>query len=166
MLKINPKKKNNKIMIFQKRPRKSLDISFKIGTEANEIVQEYTYLGIRLTPTGNFILATEHLNEKALHAFCSIRKHTLLNRLDPNDTMIFPILSYNSEVWGIYTKQDFKKWDSSPIEKIHLQFCKRYLEVNNKASNLICRAELGILPLIIPINQKNYEIFCLSKKQR
>ena len=76
----------NKILIFQKRPRKSLDISFKIGTEAIEIVQEYTYLGIRLTPTGNFTLATEHLkeNKKALHAFCSIRKHTLLNRLDPN----------------------------------------------------------------------------------
>ena len=69
---------------------------------------------IRLTPTGNFTLATEHLEEKALHAFCSIRKHTLLNRLNPNtssqifETMIFPILSYNSEIWGMYTKQDFK----------------------------------------------------------
>ena len=103
MLKINPKK--NKLMIFQKRPRKSIDISFKTGSEAIEIVQEYTYLGIRLTPTGNFTLATEHLKEKALNAFCSIRNHTLLNRLDPNtasqifDSMIFPILSYNSEVW-------------------------------------------------------------------
>ena len=169
MLKINPKK--TKIMIFQKRPRKSLDISFKIGTEAIEIVQEYTYLGIRLTPTGNFTLATEHLKEKALHAFCSIRKHTLLKRLDPNtasqifDTMIFPILSYNSEVWGMYTKQDFKKWDSSPIEKIHLQFCKRYLEVNNKASNLACRAELGRLPLIIPINQKIMKYFVYLKNK-
>ena len=86
-----------KIMIFQKRPKKSLDISFKIGTDRIEIVQEYTILGIRLTTTGNFTLATEHLREKA--AFCSIRKHTLLNRLDPNtasqifDTMIFPILT-------------------------------------------------------------------------
>ena len=31
--------------------------------------------------------------------------------------MIFPILSYNSEVWGMYTKQDSKKWDSSPTER-------------------------------------------------
>ena len=68
--------------------------------------------------------------------------------------MIFPILSYNSEIWGMYTKQDFKTWDKSPIEKIHLKFCKRYLEVNNKASNIACRAELGRLPLIIPINQR------------
>ena len=51
----------------------------------------------------------------------------------------------------MYTKQDFKTWDRSPIEKIHLKFCKRYLEVNNKASNIACRAELGRLPLIVPI---------------
>ena len=55
MLKINPKK--TKIMIFQKRPRKSVDTNFKIGTEIIEIVQEYTYLGTRPTPTGNFTLA-------------------------------------------------------------------------------------------------------------
>ena len=65
----------------------------------------------------------------------------------------------------MYTKQDFKKWDSSPIEKIHLQFCKRYLEVNNKASNLACRAELGRLPLIIPINQKIMKYFVYLKNK-
>ena len=59
----------------------------------------------------------------------------------------------------MYTKQDFKKWDNSAIEKIHLKFCKRYLEVNNKASNLACRAELGRLPLVVPINQKIMKYF-------
>ena len=59
----------------------------------------------------------------------------------------------------MYTKQDFKKCDNSSIEKIHLKFCKRYLEVNNKASNIACRAELGRLPLLIPINQKTMKYF-------
>ena len=172
--KVRNDKKKTKIMIFQKRPRKSTDINFNIGTESIEIVQEYTYLGTRLTPTGNFTLALEHLKEKAMHAFSSIRKHSTLNKLRPNtasqifDTMIFPILSNNSEIWGMYTKQDFKTWDRSPIEKIHLKFCKRYLEVNNKASNIACIAELGRLPLIIPIipiNQ-NYEIHRISEQQR
>ena len=45
------------------------------------------------------------------------------------DTMITPILTYNSEIWGVDTKPDFKTWDGSEIEKTHLQFCKRYLEV-------------------------------------
>ena len=162
MLKINPKK--TKVMIFQKRSKKSVDINFKIDTDV-EIVQEYTYLGTRLTPTGNFTLALDHLKEKAMHAFSNIQKHTLLSKLNPNtasqifDTMIFSILSYNSEVWGMYTKQEFKTWDNSPLEKVHLKFCKRYLEVNNKASNLACRAELGRYPLLIAINQKIMKYF-------
>ena len=62
-------------------------------------------------------------------------------------------------------KQDFKKWDNSAIEKTHLKFCKHYLEVNNKASNLACRAELGRLPLVVPINQKilNYFVYLNNK---
>ena len=155
-------------MIFQKRARKCTDINFNVGTESIEIVQEYTYLGTRLTPTGNFTLALEHLKEKAMHAFSSIRKPSTLNRLRPNtasqifDTMI---LSYNSEIWGMYTKQDFKTWDRSPIEKINLKFCKPYLEVHNKASNIACRAELGRLPLIIPINQRimKYVVYLNNK---
>ena len=66
----------------------------------------------------------------------------------------------------MYTKQDFNwTWDKSPVEKIHLHFCKHYLEVNNKASYLACRAELGRLPLIISVNQKIMKYFvCLNKK--
>ena len=44
--------------------------------------------------------------------------------------MISSILTYNSEAWGVFTKSEFKYWDTSPIEKSHLQFCKRYLQVN------------------------------------
>ena len=79
--------------------------------------------------------------------------------------MISPILTYNTEVWGAYAKSDLKSWDSSQIEKTHLQFCKRYLEVSNRASNIACRAELGRFPLIIAINQKimNYSSYLLSK---
>ena len=59
----------------------------------------------------------------------------------------------------MHTKQDFKKWDSSLIEKIHLKFCKRYLEGNNKASNIACGAQLGRLPLLIQINKKIMKYF-------
>ena len=60
----------------------------------------------------------------------------------------------------MYTKQDVLKHGTGPLsEKIHLQFCKRYFEVNIKASNLACRAELGRLPLIMPINEKIMKYF-------
>ena len=77
--------------------------------------------------------------------------------------MVSPILTYNSEIWGAYAKPDFKASDGTRIEKTHLQFCKRYLEVNNKASNIACRTELGHFPLSITITQKllNYILYSL-----
>ena len=68
--------------------------------------------------------------------------------------MISPILTYNTEVLGAFVKSDFKSWDSSGNEKTHLRFCKRYLEVHNKSSNVACRSELGRFPFIIDINKK------------
>ena len=52
-------------------------------------------------------------------------------------------------------------------EKAHLQFCKRYLEASNKASNIACRAELGRFPLNITINQKilKYILYIQSKDE-
>ena len=60
--------------------------------------------------------------------------------------MISPILTYNSEVWGLFIKSDFKFWDAPLIEKG--QYFKRYLQVNNKASNI------GRYLLIFDINKR------------
>ena len=152
MLSINPKK--NKAMIFQKRAKKSIEPNFHIDNEPVEVVQNYTHLGTLISSTGNFSLALEELKEKALHAIFSLRKHTNFSKLPPDlankifDAMISLILTFNSEVWGAYAKSDLKSWDSSQIEKTHLHFCKRYLEVSNKTSNVACGAELGRFPLI------------------
>ena len=137
-------------MIFQKRAKKCIEYvsNVHIDNEPVEIVQNYTYLGTLISSTGNFSLALDKLKEKALHALFSLRKHTNFSKLPPFlankifGAMISLILIYTSEVWGAYAKSDFKSWDSSQIEKTHLQFCKRYLEVSNKASNVACRADL------------------------
>ena len=158
MPKINPKK--TKIMIFQ-RCTKKRDYVFHIGSEIIDILQNYTYLGTRISSSGNFTLSLEHFRQKALHTFFGLRRHTDFNKLKPSlackifDLMISSILTYNIEVWGVFAKSDFKSWDSSAIEKTHLQFCKRYLEVHNRTSNIACRAELGKFPLIVDINKKD-----------
>ena len=152
---------------------KNADFHFLIDSQIIDVVQEYTYLGTRMSSSGNFSVSREHLKEKALHALFSLRRHTNLSKLKAAlackifDTMISPILTYNSEIWGVYAKPDFKTWDGSQIEKAHLQFCKRYLEVNNKASNIACRAELGRFPLNTTINQKilKYILFIQSKDE-
>jgi len=71
-------------------------------------------LGTLISSTGNFSLALDMLKEKALHVLFNLRKHTNLSKLPPFlankifDAIISPILTYNSEVWGAYTKSDFK----------------------------------------------------------
>ena len=146
--------KKTKVMIFQKRAKKNSNLEFHIGKETIDIVHEYTYLGTRISSTGNFNISLEHLKEKALHALFSLRKHTNFSKLKASlafEAMISPILSYNSEIWGVYVKHDFKAWDNTPIEKTHLKFCKRYLEISNKASNVASRSELGRFLLVINI---------------
>jgi len=67
-------------MIFQKRAREFNNCTFIIDADNIEIVQNYAYLGTRISSTGNFTLALDHLKEKAIHALYGFR-------------MISPILS-------------------------------------------------------------------------
>ena len=66
--------------------------------------------------------------------------------------MVVPILSHGCEIWNAYTKHCFESWEKSSIEKVHLRYCKYYLGVNNKATNIACRAELGRFPLKLLVN--------------
>ena len=106
-------------MNFQRRAKK-YDCNFYIGNEKIDIVQNCTNLGTQISSTENFTLSLEHLREKAVHALFSLRRHIDFSSLKPCnifDTMISPILTYNSEVWGLFIKSDFKYWDTSLIEK-------------------------------------------------
>ena len=160
-------------MIFQKRPKKNANLEFHIGNETIDIVHKYSYLRNRTSSTGNFNISLEHLKEKALHTLFSLRKHTNFRKFKPSlacktfEAVISPILLYNSEIWGGYVKHDFKAWDNTPIEKTHLKFCKRYLEISNKASNVASRCELGRFSLIIKIykNILYYILYLLRKNE-
>ena len=98
-----------------------------------------------------------------MHALYGIRRQLNFSHLNPKyaikifDSIITFILLYNSEVWGTYVKNDFNNWDKSPIEKVHLKFCKIYLAISRKASNIASRAELGKLPLIINIFKRVFK---------
>ena len=80
---------------------------FLIDSQIIDVVQEYTYLGTRISSSGNFSASREHLKEKALHALFSLRRHTNLRKRKAAfackifDTMISPILTYNSEIGDV-----------------------------------------------------------------
>ena len=55
------------------------------------------------------------------------------------DTLILPILTYGSEIWGYEnTKQ---------LEKLHLQFCRNILGVGTTIPNFMTYGELGRTPI-------------------
>jgi hypothetical protein len=55
------------------------------------------------------------------------------------DSLVTPILTYGSEVWGV--DSTFK--DSYTFEKLHIKFIKEILGIHCKASNDGCRVELN-----------------------
>ena len=113
-----------------------------------EIVLHYTYLGFQISGSGDFIKATEVLSSKTKNALAALRKKLALVKLPPDiaNRLFTSFYTYGSGVWGTSLKDDFDYWDKSSIEKVHLQFCKIYLGVNKKASNIACRAEVGRFP--------------------
>jgi hypothetical protein len=58
--------------------------------------------------------------------------------------MIKPILLYGCEVWGMMQLDD-----KSPLEKVHIHFCKEILGIGKKSSNYGSRAELGRSPIFL-----------------
>ena len=64
-----------------------------------------------------------------------------------------------ARLWGVSKHTNFKKWDQSPAEKIHLKVCKHYLELNRKRSNSATRSELGRLPIQITLVKKSLKYY-------
>ena len=66
---------------------------------------------------------------RILHArLFSLRRHTNLSKLKAAlackifDTVISPILTYISEIWGVYAKPDFKTWTAHKSRRYTFNF--------------------------------------------
>ena len=96
----------------------------------------------------------KELADKTLNAMFAIRKMVNFHSLQPKLAIkifyrvLSPIFLYNSEMWGASTNGDQNKCDTTPTEEAHVRFCKIYLGVNKKATNIACRGELGKFPAI------------------
>ena len=149
-----------KTMVFQKKNKQANKYTFKYNDEVAETVSHYTYLGIKISGSGNFTKATDVLSNKAKNALAALRKKlpieklslTIVNKLFTS--FCLPICTLGAEVWGTSLKDDFDFWDKHNIEKTYLHFCKTFLGVNKKASNIGCRAEMGRFPIKIDIDTK------------
>jgi hypothetical protein len=163
---INPDK--SKVMIFCKtRKKPTHDLSFTIGDNNLEIVDQYKYLGVLFSSNGSFQQAKIYLEKKArrglfgMHSYlsdCSLPPST---SLDLYEKLIQPIASYGAEVWAPFCislngvlKQNCCIYDKHldfPGAKTHLKFCKRLLGVHEKSVNLAVLGELGQLPTMVNV---------------
>ena len=120
---LNVNMKKTKVIIFQKKTRRATQFNFIYNNHPLEIVTEYTYLGMTISASGSFQKAVETLREKMKRALAAVRKQLVLSKLPVNiankifESFLPPILTYGSEVWGAYEKNDYDSWDRTSVEK-------------------------------------------------
>ena len=138
-----------KAMIFN-RTGKHIKRSFNSGKEKIFTTNSYKYLGFVITPSGALTSGLTDLKNRALKAYCKIkkimgfhfRKHINIT-LHLFDTLVKPILLYNSDFWG-----SLKIPANNPIENMYMRFCKELLGVLRQTPNIGPLLELGRIPLM------------------
>ena len=128
------------IFLIGGRLRKNLQFFYK--DELLEIFSNFTYLGIHFTTGGSFTSSFETLSGQALNAtyklnVCMLKYPTMSVKckLDICDKLVLPTLHYGSEVWCLN--------ESPMLERNHLHFCKRILDVKIQTKNNFVYDELG-----------------------
>ena len=136
-------------MIFNKSG-KFFRRSFTFDNELIFTTNSYKYLGFIVTPSGEITSGLKDLKDRALRAYYKLKKKMgNYFRLHPNitlhlfDTLIKPILLYNSDFWGC-----LKVPVNNPIENVHMRFCKDLLGVQRQTSNIGVLLELGRMPIM------------------
>ncbi|KAH3788003.1 hypothetical protein DPMN_166131 [Dreissena polymorpha] len=144
---LNVNTSKTKIIVFRKRGGLRHTGSWTYNGENIEVVSDFNYLGKVFNYTGKFILNQEHLVGKALKAMnvllCKCKEFDLRPKTMCQlfDAFVSSILNYSCEVWG-YTK-------SKELERVHLKFCKRLLNVKINTCNAVTNNELRRYPLFI-----------------
>ena len=130
-----------KIMIFNNCGKSLNNYLFRYGADELENVKSYKYLGLIMSPFGNFHLARQELKKVALHLKHSINyekrwgnhfRENIKLTMKLFDALISPILFYASEVWGIDCNGQLEK---DPAELVQNKFLKWLLGVNKYCNN-------------------------------
>ena len=127
-----------------------------------ESVDNFDYLGTVFNYTGTFNLNQEYLSGKALKALNVLLNNCLKYKLKTSilcqlfDAFVGSILNYSSETWG------FSK--SKAIERIHLKFCKRILQVRTCTNTMAVYGDLGRFPMYILRYHKIIGSKCCKQK--
>ena len=156
------------VMIFNKRGvllDKDPQHKFYAGGQSLKVVPEYTYLGVKLTPSGSASPGADELFVKSRRSWFSIsnlifrhKRMTTDKSLQIFDQLVTSIGLYSCESWLplIMTKKSFGEesnilsfWENFKLETLNQKICRMILGVHKKSSRLGVIGELGRFPLFI-----------------
>ena len=156
------------VMIFNSRGvllDKDPQHKFFDGDHLLKVVAEYTYLGIKLTPSGAASAGADELFAKSRRSWFSISnliyRHKRMatdKALQIFDQLVTSIGLYSCESWLplIMTKKSFSEdnnlfsfWENFKLETLNQKICRMLLSVHKKSSRLAVLGELGRFPLLI-----------------
>jgi len=141
-LEVNASK--TKVVIFSKGKCKILPTFYFNGTKL-DIVEDFSYLGIKFNYNGRFNKTTKHLSDQARKAMFSVLKKSRTLCLDIDlqlhlfDTLVTPVLLYGCEIWGVN--------DVNIIQQFQLKYLKQLLSMKKSTPNVMVFGELGVLPI-------------------
>ena len=153
------------VMVFNNAGR-ILQESHGFAFEGNPLksVKEYTYLGITMTLTGSYKVATSNQRKKALRGYFALRKMVDWRYLKRTsiiklmECLVRPILMYACQVWLPYLsgsdllnlcKNLPTRFSGSSYENTHLTMLKWILGVGKNTSNIGVLGDTGKYPLAI-----------------
>ena len=141
-----------KVMVFSRGKCNYSKLNFTFGENHLEIVDEYIYLGVKMSYNGKTGKLTNHLHNQGQKAmFGMLQRSRKLNIpldlvSDLFDTLVTPVLLYGCEIYAPY------KYES--IENVNLRFCKYLLGVNASTKNVMAYGETGRKPLHIQVKTR------------
>jgi len=156
-LKVNTTK--TKIVVFWKSKRGLRGIpTFTFENRELELVDHFSYLGVKFSFNGRFNMTKKHLIDQARKAmFSVIRKSRKLclpidMQLSLFNAMVAPVILYGSEVWGIE--------NVDIVDRFQLKYCKSILNLKQSTPNCMVYGELGITPLSLQIKARVLNYWC------
>ena len=113
-------------------------------------VDSFKYLGMTINRRANLQYSQKISFQPALKANasqeCYLNNHKhmpIKDVFDLFDTLVKPIILFNSEIWGININKE--------LEQFHLSFMRRIVGVKKSTNNCLIYAETGRYPLYICI---------------
>jgi hypothetical protein len=137
-----------KVLVFSKRKCQQ-NFDFTLSGEKLDVIDSYTYLGITFKYNGSFVDVRKRLVEQAEKSLFAIYKKIRNDNIPIDlelklfDSLVEPIILYGSEIWGFENIQI--------MDKIHLKFCKRILNVRLTTPSYMVYGALGRYPLEIRV---------------